>query len=123
MFTKNTLTDYLCALLSNLSKFCFVQAETDVTTDQWFYLVATWRMETGLTLYINGKQLAQDKGGVGVQNMKDLTQHENFFIGRNVGGTGQFFANMYIASLVVFNNFLEAPAVYSVSKYYSNDGK
>lgn len=106
-----------------LSKFCFVQAETDVTTDQWFYLVATWRMKTGLTLYVNGKQLAQDKGGVGVQNMKDWIQQDNFFIGRNVGGTGQFFANMYIASLVVFNNFLEAPAVYSVSKYYSNDGK
>ena len=74
-------------------------------------------------MYINGKQLAQDKGGVGVQNMKDWTQHENFFIGRNVGGAGQVFANFYIASFVMFNSYLEAPAVYSVAKYYSRDGE
>ena len=80
-------------------------------------------MKNGLTMYINGKQLAQDKGGVGVQNMKDWTQHENFFIGRNVGGAGQVFANFYIASFVVFNSYLEAPAVYSVAKYYSRDGE
>ena len=80
-------------------------------------------MKSGLTMYINGKQLAQDKGGVGVQNMKDWTQHENFFIGRNVGGAGQVFANFYIASFVMFNSYLEAPAVYSVAKYYSRDGE
>ena len=80
-------------------------------------------MKNGLTMYINGKQLAQDKGGVGVQNMKDWTQHENFFIGRNVGGAGQVFANFYIASFVMFNSYLEAPAVYSVAKYYSRDGE
>ena len=80
-------------------------------------------MKSGLSLYINGKQQAQDKGGVGVQNMKDWTQQENFFLGRNVGGTGQVFTNFYIASFVVFNSYLEAPAVYSVSQYYSNDGE
>lgn len=100
-----------------------VQAETDVITDKWIYLVATWRLKNGLTIYINGKGMAQDKGGVGVQNMKDWQQHDNFFIGRNVGGTGAFFANFYIASFVVFNSYLEAPGVFSVSKYYSKDGK
>ena len=80
-------------------------------------------MKTGLSMYINGKQLAQDKGGVGVQNMKDWEQQDNFFLGRNVGGSGPFFANFYIASFVVFNGYLEAPAVYSVAKYYSQDGK
>ena len=109
--------------LSNCCNLRFVQAEADVITDQWFYLVTTWRLKSGLSMYINGKLLAQDKGGVGVQNMKDWTQQENFFLGRNIGGTGQFFGNFYIASLVVFNNYLEAPAVYSVSKYYSKDGK
>lgn len=109
--------------LSNCRNLCFVQAETDVITDQWFYLVTTWRLKSGLSMYINGKLLAQDKGGVGVQNMKDWTQQENFFLGRNIGGTGQFFGNFYTASLVVFNSYLEAPAVYSVSKYYSKDGK
>ena len=74
-------------------------------------------------MYINGKEQARDKGGVGVQNMKDWTQKENFFVGRNVGGNGEFFANFYIASFVVFNNFLKAQGVYSVYKYYNNDGK
>lgn len=101
----------------------FVQAETDVITDQWFYLITTWRMKSGLKLYINGKREAQDKGGVGVQNMKDWKQNENFYVGRNVGGNGEFFANFYIASFVVFNKYLKAQAVYSVYKYYNNDGK
>lgn len=109
--------------LSNFRYVSVVQAETDAITDQWFYLVSTWRMKTGLSMYINGKQMAQDKGGVGVQNMKDWTQQDNFFLGRNVGGSGPFFANFYIASFVVFNSYLEAPAVYSVAKYYSQDGK
>ena len=91
-------------------------------TDKWFYLVATWRLKNGLIIYVNGKQVAQDKGGVGVRNVKDWEQHENFFIGRNIGGTGQLFANFYIASFVVFNSYLEAPGVFSVSKYYSKDG-
>ena len=74
-------------------------------------------------MYINGKREAQDKGGVGVQNMKDWKQQENFYVGRNVGGNGKFFANFYISSLVVFHKYLKAQAVYSVYKYYNNDGK
>ena len=80
-------------------------------------------MKTGLAMYINGKQQAQDKGGVGVQNMKDWKQQDNFCLGRNVGGNGQFFANFYIASFVVFNSYLEAQTAYSVYKYYNNDGE
>lgn len=126
-FTKFVHTLALFLFFISPSRFCStlvcVQAETDVITDKWIYLVATWRLKNGLTIYINGKGMAQDKGGVGVQNMKDLQQHDNFFIGRNVGGTGALFANFYIASLVVFNSYLEAPGVFSVSKYYSKDGE
>ena len=80
-------------------------------------------MKSGLKMYINGKEQSRDKGGVGVQNMKDWKEKENFFVGRNVGGNGEVFTNFYIASFVVFNTFLKAQGVYSVYKYYNNDGK
>nr|XP_058946642.1 uncharacterized protein LOC131774603 [Pocillopora verrucosa] len=97
------------------------KAETDAITDQWFYLITTWRMKSGLRMYINGKKEARDKGGVGVQNMKDWKQHDNFCVGRNVGGNGVSFTNFYIASFVVFKNHLKAQTAYSVYKYYNND--
>lgn len=80
-------------------------------------------MKSGLKMYINGKQETQDKGGVGVQNMKDWKQQDNFGVGRNVGGNGESFANVYIASFVVFNKYLKAPAAYSAYQYYNNDGE
>ena len=103
--------------------FFFSQAEIDAPTGEWFYFGIAWRMKTGLVIYVNGKQAAADKGGVGVQNMKDWTGQENFLIGRNVGESGQVFANFYLASMVVFNQYLEAPAMYSAYKYYNNDGE
>ena len=80
-------------------------------------------MKSGLRMYINGKKEARDKGGVGVQNMKDWKQHDNFCVGRNVGGNGVSFTNFYIASFVVFKNHLKAQTAYSVYKYYNNDGE
>ena len=73
-------------------------------------------------MYVDGKMTAKDPGGVGVK-FEAPTQSDNFYIGRNIGGKGAFFASFYISSFVVFRQFLEAPAVYSVNKYYSSHGK
>lgn len=79
----------------------------DVIIDQWFYFIIIWWMKFGFRMYINGKKEVWDKGGVGVQNMKDWKQYDNFCVGCNVGGNGVFFINFYIVFFVVFKNYLK----------------
>ncbi|XP_031555970.1 uncharacterized protein LOC116292758 [Actinia tenebrosa] len=97
------------------------KAETDIATNKWIYILVSWSMQRGLTIYVDGQEMSGDSGGMGVTNLMAAPQEENLSIGRNIGDSAPNFASFYISSLAIFREDLSAPLAFDIYKYYITD--
>ena len=74
-------------------------------------------------MYMDGQFRTTDKGGMGHPEYKLPIQKENLIIGRNIGGSGAFYARFVIGQLVVFKGHIQSEGVYTVYKYYKTNRK
>ena len=74
-------------------------------------------------MYVDGKLVFTDKEGLGHREYKPADQEENFVIGRNIGGSGAYYARFLMGQLVVFKQYLQSSGVLVVYRYYVNNRK
>ena len=91
--------------------------------DQWFYIIVNWKSTSGLVIAFNGFPKSSDRKGSPVSGLQPSTKNPNFCLGRNVGGTGFYYTKFYLASLVVFKEYLSDSLIYPVYSYYRINGK
>ena len=72
---------------------------------------------------MNGFPKASDPKGSPVSGRQPSTVVLNFCIGKNIAGTGAYFTKFYLASLVVFKQYLSPNLIYLIYSYYWVSGK
>ena len=100
-----------------------LQAEIILMYDEWLYIIVNWKSTSGLVIAFNGFPKSSDRKGSPASGLQPSTKSPNFCLGGNVGGTGFYYTKFYLASLVVFKEYLSDSLIYPVYSYYRINGK
>ncbi|XP_076459006.1 uncharacterized protein LOC143292527 isoform X2 [Babylonia areolata] len=60
----------------------------DVLEDRWYHVAATWSVDKGLFLYIDGERRGHDRAAAQKQAANNLSRYNGFYIGRSNDNTG-----------------------------------
>ena len=99
----------------------YCQVEVPLPLDTWNYFIATWKKDSGLSLYINGEMVASDKTGTAIGDLKVYSGENNLCIGRDVGGVQ--FAKFVMSSFATFNTYLSSKVSHAIYTFYWTNGK
>ena len=91
--------------------------------NKWMFLIINWKPNICLELAVNGFKRAEATQGKFVTGLQPLDQEENICFGKNVAGTGTYFTQFYLASFVVFNQYLSPTLIRPIYLYYWTTGK
>ena len=103
---------------------CSVQASASVTAGKWIYLLVTWSRNDGVKMYVDNQMRSSARNGSPNPEKRPTQEQINLSIGRNINGISAPMNGMFkMASLVVFNTYIQTQLIASVCNYFSKPRK
>ena len=98
--------------------------ETPAPANKWFYVILTWRADTGLSLHIDGQQTAALSAAKAAKGLAQYAKQPNFVMGRSLGQAGQTLCGkFYVASLAVFKQYAIKTTILQIYRFFYTNGK